>query len=139
MILTFAVPRGTVDPALLDAELVAALGEKGTKWAAQYVDEQPAVTLAQGNAALAPTIEAVIAAHVAASTARALAALALQEADAAAIASAKASDTVKYLVSHTPDECAALIQTTVTDLPGVIGILAEVARTLSVLARVSLR
>ncbi len=59
--------------------------------------------------------------------------------DAAARSAAKADATNAYLVSHTPAECYAKVQTDVTDLASAKQMLGRLAMAVSVLARRELR
>lgn len=59
--------------------------------------------------------------------------------DSVAETLAKADPVIKYLVSHTPAECAAYVQANVTSLATAKDMLAKMAMALSVLARRNLR
>lgn len=68
-------------------------------------------------------------------TAEQIAAVAAQEALAAAKAEAKADAIVQYLRDHTPAECAQYVQDKVTDLASAKAFLKKVAAVLSVLSK----
>lgn len=65
--------------------------------------------------------------------------LAQQAADSAAKDAAKLDAVIRYLVTHTPDECAQYVQDNVVDLASARAFLKKVAMALSVLARKDLR
>ncbi len=66
-------------------------------------------------------------------------AIAQRIADAEASSAAKADATIAYLVSHTPAECYAKVQTDVTDLASARQMIGRLAMAVSVLARRELR
>jgi len=72
-------------------------------------------------------------------TAEELAARAIAEADAAAKAEAKADSVVQFLRDHMPEEVAAYIQSSVTDLASVRALLKKFGVVLCVLAKQGLR
>lgn len=59
--------------------------------------------------------------------------------DATDLNLAKANPVIRYLVTHTPAECAAYVQTNVTNLNTAKDMLAHLAAALSVIARNQLR
>lgn len=62
-----------------------------------------------------------------------------QIAAAEALAEAKADAAIQYLITHTPAECYAYVQTNVTNLATAVSFLGKIAMVLSVIAKERLR
>jgi hypothetical protein len=143
MILTFTAPEGQepyrIDAGALNNELAAALGGWLNGWSASHNASQAIITLDDSRVADEQLVRDTVAAHVANTDARELAIATRKQADLDAHEAAKADVVVKYLVNHTPAECAAYVQTNVTNLAQAKDMLAKFAMALSVLSRKEFR
>ena len=91
----------------------------------EWIDPRPQPTEAALLAVDVVAIKAAIAAQKAA--------------DAAAVTSTKADNTVQYLVTHTPAECYDWVQANVTNLAQAKEVLGRMAMVISAIARQQLR
>ena len=99
--------------------------------------------LSTGETTVEPLTQEELDAQAAYLLSPAYAALQAQQAlatlDASAVTVAKANAVINYLVTHTPQECAAKVQTDVTNLATAKDMLAHFAQVLCVLAKDRLR
>lgn len=130
---------GQIDVPALNNELSVALGG-WTGWVGSHNgDYEAIVDLQPGFEERADEVRAVIEAHIANAEQREAAKLAQQQADAAALEAVKADQVIRYLVTHTPAECAQYVQTNVTNLATAKDVLGKLAMAVSVLAKKEFR